>query len=243
MKRWIHASISCDIKDLVNKIDLVIIANDAATLTLGNLPVVASSNDYLKDFDQFNVDEIMELSDRELRNLSSPYALDTLQEAINERGFEYNLTAKQKDILSKFYSNNVNALIHLDAGQIDQLIQMIANCKHVTGPDYRPGQPEKNFEEVHGLNMRRDDYLAIVKSLKADELVRVLKSKDKTRLGTPLYEFIHDPNEYQLKHDNKVLDSKIKIYIKLIINYENSYNIAIISFHDPDPQTLADLSE
>lgn len=242
MKRWIHSSTT--IRNLIEKIDLVVITSDARTLTLSSLPVVAASSaGYSKDYDQFTPQEIMELDDSELRKLSSPYALDALMEAINSEGFQYTLTKKQKDILHDFYRNNNNAFIQLDPSEINELTQMIANCKHVTRPGFRKGQPEKNFAEAHGLKMVDDDYLNIIHDIKPNEFKRALKSYEKDRLGVPLYEFIHDPNGYELKYSKQKIEAKIIIYIKLLVNYDGDFNVAIISFHDPDAETLSDLED
>ncbi len=246
MKRYVHSSdVSNIIADLVGHIDLVIIANDARTLSLGNLPIVAaaSTSKYSKYYDDFSKEELIDLDVSELRQIASPYALDLINDAVNDKELDYKLTNKQQNILSDFYSKRNNALINLSDSEIAELVNLISHCKSVTGPGYRPKQPEKNFAQLHGLKLVDDDYLAIVKSLKPSEFYGAVKSKNRDRLGIPLYEFKHDPQGYKLKYSGQTIPTDIIIYIKLIIDYDSDYNIAIVSFHDPEPDTLADTNE
>lgn len=106
------------IRKKVGKIDLVILANDARTLTFGELPIVASTDGSdLKDYDQYLVDEIMGLDEDTLMSLSSFYALDMVAEAIRTKGLEYTLTKKQEDILKRYYNTK-----HTKKGDISELI-------------------------------------------------------------------------------------------------------------------------
>lgn len=244
MKRYIrNAAVSNVITELVGHIDLVIIANDARTMNLGNLPIVASTGKYSKYYDDFSKEELLDLDISELRQVMSPYALDLMNDAVNSKELDYKLTAQQKNILSDFYSKRSNALIELDGPEIAELVKLISQCKSVTGPGYRPGQPEKNFAQLHGLKLVDDDYLAIVKSIKPNEFYGAVKSKNIDRLGVPLYEFKHNTQGYKLKYSGQSISADIIIYIKLIVNYDSDYNIAIVSFHDPEPETLADVNE
>ena len=244
MKRYIRSSdVSNVITDLVGHIDLVIIANDARTLSLGNLPIVASTGKYSKYYDDFSKEELVDLDVSELRQIASPYALDLINDAVNDQELDYKLTNKQKNILSDFYSKRSNALIDLNDSEIIELVNLISQCKSVIGPGYHPKQPEKNFAQLHGLKLVDDDYLAIVKSIKPNEFYEAVKSKNQDRLGIPLHEFKHDPQGYKLKYSGQSIPTDIIIYIKLIIDYDSDYNIAIISFHDPEPDTLSDVNE
>lgn len=241
MKKWIHATTESNPLSAIDHIDLVLIATDARIMHIADLPVVASSNNYSKDFDRFTEEELLELNNSELRQLDSPYALDTLVQAINEGLIEYNLTKKQKDLLSHFYRDRNVSAVDLSSEDVKKLITMISECKSVTGPEIRFNQVEKNFAQVHGIEISQADYLAIVKRLTYSDFKRAIKSADLDRLGILLHEFICTVKGYKLKFSEGYFPENVKIYIKIIPHYASQYNIAIISFHDADPETLADL--
>lgn len=231
MKRYIYTKEEPLIQPFIDRIDLVVITNDACTQGLKYLPVVASDNEF-EDYDQYTVEEIMELLPSELRSITSPYALDKVAEAINDFNFSYKMTTRQKEILHRYYMDRANSEVELEEQDVSDVLDKIAKCKHVVGPQYRPDQPEKNFAEVHGLEMVPDDYIAILKNIKASECISAVKSAMTDKLGVILYEFVHDPHNYKLKYSDQVISEKLKIYIKIIPEYEKDYTIAIVSFHD-----------
>lgn len=233
MKRLIRSKNAISILDGINEVDVIVIVNDARSQTLISLPVRASS-DYDEDYDQFTVEELMELDDSVLRNIDSFYALDNLNTAISEYGFDYKLTNKQKTALSNYYEKRELSRIDVMPGEIEKLLNLIKDCNHITGPDYRRGQPENNFADIYGLDMTPSDYMAIIKSITPDEFHSAIKSVDTKRLGSILYEFIHDPKGYVLKYSGQQIDTNIKIYIKLLPDYERDCSITIVSFHDPE---------
>lgn len=221
-------------KDLVEySIDVITFVNDARIPTLNNLPVTAASSNS-EDYDSYSIEELMDLDTSVLRTIDSFYALDNLLTAIQEYGFDYKLTSKQSAKLSTYLKNRELSSVQLTKDQIKAILDSIKKCNHIVGPNYRPNQPEKNFAEVHGLDMVPADYLAILKSVKPEECIGAVKSADTRRLGTLLYEFIHDPKNYKLKYSGQQITDDIKIYIKILPDYENDLTIAIISFHDPE---------
>lgn len=244
MKRYIHAANQhTSLLSRIDKLDLIVIANDARNLTIHNLPIAASSSDYAKDFDQFTPEEFFDVDTKDLRNIDSPIALESLCEAINDLGLDYRMTAKQNQILQEFFKDESNSSVYLSKSDFDKLLKMISECKSVTGPDYRPGQPEKNFAELHNLEMVSADYLATIKQLTYSDFRKAIKSATIGRLGVLLYEFETTSKGYVLKYSKQRIPDDIKIYIKIIPHYAVKYNIAIISFHDPQPETLSDLGD
>lgn len=229
MKRYIHNSK----ENSIDTIDVIVFVNDARVSSLSSLPVTASSYSY-EDYDSYSIEELMDLDESTLRNIDSFYALDNILTAIEEYGFDYKLTKQQKAKLSNYFKNRDLSSVELTEGQIKAVLNSIEKCTHVVGPDYRPNQPEKNFAEVHNLDMVPADYLAILKSVTADECIGAVKSVDTRRLGTLLYEFIHDPEGYKLKYSDQQIEDDVKIYIKVLPNYQNDLTIAIVSFHDPE---------
>ena len=252
MKRYIHSA-----EGYVNddKIDFIVIVDDARTFQLDQMPIVAGRVPF-EDYDDYSAEELLGLDFTELRKIRTPYALDTLQTAINEikQGYIdnqipkdkqdnlYKLTDVQRMILHNFYKSRENSDVPDYEVDIPKLLDTIKACNVVYGPDIRPNQPEKNFAEVHNLPMQRVDYLNIVHDLKQEEFRCALKSANEKRLGVILYEFIHTVNSYKLQNFDFTIDGPIDIYIKLIPNYNEKYNVAIISFHDPlDSDFGADL--
>ena len=229
MKKWIHGS---DQKNLSSSIDFIIIVNDARCQSASNLPIMASSNDS-EDYDHYSLEELQQLDDTELRDIETFYALDLMQTAINEGLLNYKLTKKQRDRLSNYYKSRELAEVQLNEEDVSFILNEVKRCNTIIGPQYRPGQPEKNFAKVHKFQMTDEDYEAIIKDIKLNEYIGTVKSASKERLGKLLYEFIHDPNGYELKYSHQVIKDDIKIYIKLFLDYKNEYNIAIVSFHDP----------
>ena len=233
MKRCIHAKQNAQ-NDIDFKIDLILIVDNAEAQNIKGLPVVASTqgNDPM-DYDQYSIEELMDLSQNELRSIDTFYALDNLMTAVREYGFNYKFTTHQKQLLSEFYKDP--ELSSVDTNNIDvvELIRAIRKCNDISGPYYRNSEPEKNFAKVHGLKMVSDDYLNIIKQITPNELYGAVKSFRPERLGIIMYEFIHDPKGYKLEYSGQQIDDDIKIYIKLIPHYANKYNIAVISFHDP----------
>lgn len=175
----------------------------------------------------------MDLSQSELRSIDTFYALDNLMTAVREHGFDYKFTSHQKQILSEFYKDSELASVDIANIDTSELLRAIKECNHVTGPYYRDSQPEKNFAEVHNIDLAPSDYLNIIKQVTSDELKGAIKSYRPERLGIVMYEFIHDLNGYKLKYSGQELEGDIKIYIKIIPHYANKLNIAVISFHDP----------
>lgn len=229
MKRWIHGGEQISFP-MIDKIDVIAIVDDARTQGLYGLPVVASIQ-ASEDYDGYSVEELMDLDDSTLRKINTFYALDNLLTAVNDYGFDYKLTTKQQTLLSDFYKKRENSIVDLTDSQINDLLKMIKECTHVTGPHYRMSQPEKNFEEVHGIEMVKSDYLGILHSLTKNDFLRAIKSSDTKRLGILLYEFKFDRG-YKLKHDDYEIKNGLEIYIKLIPHYQEQYNIALVSFHD-----------
>ena len=212
-----------------DKIDVIVVVNDARKQNLKNLPIKAATGDF-EDYDSYSIEELMDLDNSILRQIDSFYALDNLRTAIEEYGLDYTLTKDQKAKLSDYYKKRDLSQVIPSDEQIQEILDHIKKCQHITGPDYRPNQPEKNFAERHGLEMTSSDYMAIIKDLKASEFISAVKSADTRRLGAVLYEFIHDPNGYILKYSKQ----KIEEDIKILPDYENNLTIAIISFHDPE---------
>lgn len=233
MKRYIHNREEAKV-DSTFKIDLVLIVDDAREQGLSGLPVVASTqgNDP-EDYDQYSIEELMDLDISTLRQIDTFYALDNLMTAVRDRGFDYKFTGHQKDLLSHFYQDD--NLSYVDRSSIDvvDLMKAVQECSHISGPYPRPSQPEKNFAEVHGLKMFADDYMNIIKSITPEELSNGRKSSRSQRLGIIMYEFIHTCKGYKLLYVDQYIDQDVKIYVKLIPHYANKYNIAVISFHDP----------
>ena len=226
MKRYIHASESVN-----NKIDFIVIVNDARTFSLSQMPIVATSQ--FEDYDSYGIDDLAELDVTELRTIESPYALDLLQTAINSGELDYKLTKRQREILSKFYQDRENSDVFVDSVGVQELLSAIKQCNTIIGPTIRNDQPEKNFALMHRLPMQPDDYLAIIHNLKPSEFTGALKSANEKRLGVVLYEFIHNPNGYKLKYFDTTISDDIKIYVKLIPDYNSKYTVTVISFHDP----------
>lgn len=232
MKRYIHATTESGWLSNIDKIDIVCIVDDAREQGLNRLPIKASS-DYEEDYDQFTIEELLELDDSVLRKIDSYYALDKLNDAWRAGGSSYKLSGKQKEKLSEYYKKRELSNVEPTDEEIQHMLNLIAECKHVAGPYERPGQPEKNFAKMHDLKMVQDDYMAIIKDIDLSEYIGALKSSETRRLGAVMYEFIHDPHGYELMYSGQVIDEDIEIYIKVLPDYENDYTVAIVSFHDP----------
>ena len=54
---------------------------------------------------------------------------------------------------------------------VRDVLRMIGRCNHLTAPQYRASDISKNFAKSHGIIMDDDDYLNILKDVKADECI------------------------------------------------------------------------
>ena len=232
MKKWIHGKEQIDLL-VIDKITLIVVVDDARTQEVKELPIVASTEDDPFDYDQYSVEEIMDLPAFELRKFDTFYALDNLMTAVRDRGLKYKFTQRQQRLLSQFYKDPELASVDIRDIDADSLVKAIRECNTIMGPYKRDSEPEKNFAEVHNLELAPSDYLNIVHQITADELRGAVKSHRLERLGIVLYEFIHDPKGYKLKYSGQVIEDNIKIYIKLIPHYANTCNVLVVSFHDP----------
>lgn len=239
MKKWVHAKEDAVKRDRISilegidHVDLIVVTNDARTQRLTDLPVKAST-EYEEDYDQFTVEELMDLDDSILRKIESFYALDNINTAIRSHELDYKLTKRQIKLLSDYYRKRELAEVCPTDEELAHMLHMIAECTHIVGPQYRPRQPEKNFAEMHGLKMVDDDYFNIIKSILPSEFYGAVKSYETERLGAVLYEFVHDPKGYKLEYSGQSLTEDLKIYIKLLSEYEKDLTLAIVSFHDPE---------
>lgn len=233
MKKWIHSRTQTD-KLIIEKIAAIIVVGDAREQEIKGLPIVAVTGSDPFDYDQYSIEELMnELTTKELRKIDTFYALDNLMTAVRDYGFDYTFTQRQKDLLSEFYSDPELASVSIKDVDVDSLITAIRECNTITGPYIRESQPEKNFAQVHNLDLTPSDYLNIIHQVTKDELKGAMKSHRLERLGIVMYEFIHDPKGYRLKYSRQIIEGNIKIYIKLIPHYANTCNVLVVSFHDP----------
>lgn len=210
------------------KVARVYIVDNAATATLENLYIAASSDDDLyMDYDD---EELLSLSSGEIHSIEKVEVLDRIHDLFLAGKFDKQpLTGPQRKKLQDWYKFGNPKDIATD---IQPILDAIKSAISTNLPYDRtsPDEQWKNYAQSKGIDLNMDDYLMFLKSLTADQFKREIKSKNAKHLGTRLLEF-NLIGSYTT-HDGTQL-SDILIYIKIEKQITNG-NIVLISFHDPE---------
>lgn len=206
----------------------IYIVDNAATATLDNLYIAASTSDDL--YMEYDDSELLSLTEGEIRAIQKEEVLDRLYDLYLDGKFkDQPLTGKQLRKLSDWYKFGNPKDIVTD---IEPILESIKAAIFVNKPYDRtsPDEQWKNYAQTKGIDLNMDDYLMFLKALNKDQFMREIKSKNAKHLGNRLLEF--ELTGSYTTHDGTEL-SAVKIYIKIEKQIENGH-IVLISFHDPE---------
>lgn len=221
--------------DLFDAINLIVVVDDV-NVEYSKLNITAAT-DTGEDYDSYTKRELARLPEYELDEIESVGALTKLYE-MHEAGFYYKLNPNQLKRLGKEWKDFTDYKV--TTSDVRDVLRMIGRCNHLTAPQYRASDISKNFAKSHGIIMDDDDYLNILKDVKADECITKFNGVSKND-GTELFVFIHPGNNYKLlkeqtSPDKQFITDDIKIYIKIAVNPQTKLVLSFVSFHDPDAE-------
>lgn len=236
MKKWIHSkeSILAEIHftDLFDSIAAVYYVDDIDTKD--DIFGASYTTSYYQDCTD---EDLLELSKDKIAEIEDLYTIYRINQLNPEL-----LTRKQKKDLAQMYRLNPEALmsggikVFLDETDVAKILEMLKQHKRVQGPFYRYDEPEKNFAELHDLNLGPKDYAYILHQLTVEECTittpyKTFSYSDKEP-GNELLVF-NVEKEIDLPNGGSIGNFKIYMKIDLTKTFKNDNRpIVLISFHE-----------
>ena len=217
------------ITDLFNRIDSIIIVDDARTFRMSYINSSANV-----DYMTYSDDDLMLVPKTELQSIDDVSVLNRINNLSKNKSndFKYQFTDSQLKALRDYYKINYT----MDNSDVQKIINMLKSCNRIF-LSYR----DVNLDFKEYYEMEDSDYLDIIHSLKLSDYTTHTDSVNPQFLGNQLIVF--EP-ECSFELSSGEVIENLKIYVKIDIDMTNELTkqhqerksnkriAAIISFHD-----------